>query len=80
MWSPKNVAIAAAVVVIGGWYLKRQATEVIKDTAQAVNPVNHDNVFNSGFNALYGAVTDGKGTLGTDTADAVQSVKDWWAN
>jgi hypothetical protein len=47
---------------------------------QAVNPVNPENVFNRGFNALYGAVTDGKGTAGTDIADGVQGIKDWWAD
>lgn len=68
-WTPKNVAIAAGVVVLAGWYLKNKAGQAVEKVGNAVNPVNHDNVFNRGWNAIYGAVTDGKGTLGTDIAD-----------
>jgi hypothetical protein len=70
-WTPKTVAVAAGVLLLGGWYVKRQAGEAVAEVAQAVNPVNRENVFNRGFNALYGAVTDGKGTAGTD-------LYDWW--
>jgi len=79
-WTPKNLAIAAAAVVVTSWYLKKKAGEAVADVGQAVNPVNPENVFNRGFNALYGAVTDGKGTAGTDIADGVQGIKDWWAD
>jgi hypothetical protein len=68
-WTPKNLAIAAAAVVIAGWYVKRQAGAVVAEVGQAVNPVNQDNIFNRGFNAVYGSVTDGKGSLGTDLYD-----------
>lgn len=56
------------------WYLKNKATETVKDVGEAVNPVNQDNIFNRGFNGLYGAVTDGEGTLGTDIADFFHGV------
>lgn len=68
-WTPKTVAITGAVVVLGAWYLKRQAGQALADAGQAVNPTNHDNVFNRGFNGLYQSVTGSGGTLGTDLAD-----------
>lgn len=68
-WTPKTTLIVAGVAVVGLWYVKRKATETIKDVGQAVNPVNHDNVFNRGFNSVYQAVTGSTGTLGTDLAD-----------
>jgi hypothetical protein len=70
-WTPKTVAVAAGVLLLGSWYVKRQAGEAVAAVGQAVNPVNPENVFNRGFNAVYGAVTDGKGTAGTD-------LYDWW--
>jgi len=68
-WTPKTVAIAAAVVVVGGWYLKKKAGETIQEVGQAVNPTNPDNVINQGFNSVYQSVTGSEGTLGTDLAD-----------
>jgi len=67
--TPKSTLIVAGVAVIGLWYLKGRTVEAIKDVGQAVNPVNPENIFNQGFEAVYGAVTDGKGTPGTDLAD-----------
>ena len=75
-WTPKTVAIAAAVVVVGGWYLKRQATETVKEAANAVNPTNPDNVINQGFNSVYQSVTGSRGTLGTDLADFFHGLDD----
>ena len=68
-WTPKTTLIVAGVAVVGVWYLSGRGVEVVKDVGQAVNPINHENVFNRGFNALYGAVTGSEGTLGTDVAD-----------
>lgn len=68
-WTPKTVAIAAAVVVVGGWYLKKKAGETLQEVGQAVNPTNPDNVINQGFNSVYKSVTGSEGTLGTDLAD-----------
>lgn len=68
-WTPRNVAITAGLGLLAVWYIKRQAGAAVEQAAQAVNPVNHDNVFNRGANAVWGAVTDGQGTIGTDIYD-----------
>ncbi|PHR87952.1 MAG: hypothetical protein COA78_36775 [Blastopirellula sp.] len=55
---------AAAVVVVGvaliGYYAQRKAAKVLPDIAQAINPVNDNNVFASGVNAV-GAKISGNG-------------------
>ena len=95
-WSPKTVLIVGGIAVLGAWYLKGKAGEMVKDVGQAVNPVNHDNVFNRGAESLYQAVTGSEGTPGTDLADWSQEldekyyqytplgiydrVRDWWAD
>ena len=68
-WTPKTVAITAGVVVLGAWYLKNRAGQAVTDAANAVNPTNHDNVFNRGAQGLWASVTDGEGTIGTDIYD-----------
>ena len=68
-WNPKTVLIVGGVAVAGAWYLKRQATQAVKDVGQAVNPVNHDNIFNRGAQGIWDQFTDGKGTIGTDIYD-----------
>lgn len=68
-WTPKTTLIVAGVAVAGLWYLKSKATETVKEVGQAVNPVNHDNIFNRGAQAIWDQFTDGQGTIGTDIAD-----------
>ena len=60
--------------VLAFWYLKNKAVQTAKDVGEAVNPIDQENIFNRGFNAFYGSVTDGKGTLGTDIADWVNGI------
>lgn len=54
--------IVAAVAIAGLYLIGRkiagEVTEAAKDVGEAVNPLNHDNVFNRGFNAATGAVLD----------------------
>lgn len=89
-WTPKTAMIAAGVAVVGVWFVSRKAT----DAAQAVNPLNHDNVFNRGAQSVWDVFTDGRGSIGTDVADWNQelnekyyrytplgvwdSVTEWW--
>ena len=47
--------------------------DVVGDAAQAVNPLNNDNVINRGFTSIYQGVTGSEGTLGTDVYDIVHS-------
>ena len=70
-WTPKNVAIAAGVVLAVGWYLKYQAGETVKDAANAVNPTNQDNIFNRAFESGYSAITGSDDSPGVDMAE-------WW--
>lgn len=52
--------------LLGVWYTKAKAVEVVKDAGQAINPVNPDNIFNSGVNSVLQAVTgEEHATLGT---------------
>ncbi|MFL1484892.1 hypothetical protein [Marinobacter sp. LN3S78] len=68
-WTPKTTLIVAGVAVVGVWWLSGRAWETARDVGEAVNPVNHDNVFNRGFEGLYQAVTGSDGTPGTDLAE-----------
>lgn len=56
-WTPKTIAIAAGALVLGVWYLKKQAGDTVKDAANAVNPTNPDNVFYEGVNSVGSAVS-----------------------
>jgi len=56
-WTPKTVAIAAGVVVLGAWYLKRQAGEALEKAGEAVNPTSDQNLAYQGVNSVGAAVT-----------------------
>lgn len=58
---------AAAVVVLA--LVARKGVIVAADAAQAINPLNNDNVINRGFTSVYQTVTGSEGTLGTDIYD-----------
>ncbi len=47
------------------------AVEAVGDAAQAINPLNNENIINRGFHSWYDSVTDGEGTLGGDIYDVV---------
>lgn len=68
-----GLAGVAGAYFLGKWIVKDAAGEVGK-AAQAINPVNHDNVFNKGANSLYQAITGSSGTIGTDIADWLHPV------
>jgi len=80
---PQVQLIQTALVVVAAVVVYRkvaQATEVVTENAEQVistatnvvtenlNPVNHENIFNRGFNWLYRKATGSTGTLGTDLA------------
>lgn len=65
-WTPTTTLIVAGVAVLGLWYFKEKTVQTVKDAGQAVNPMNHDNIFNRAFNDIYAGGSDGEGTLGTD--------------
>lgn len=77
-WTPKTTLIVAGVAVLGVWYLKTRGVEAVKKVGQAVNPTNHDNVFNKGAQGLWNSVTDGEGSIGTDVYDFVHDDSRWW--
>jgi len=39
------------------WYLKNKTVEVVGDVAEAINPVNPDNIFNEGVNSVGSAIS-----------------------
>lgn len=53
----KTVLVLGAVGVAAAWYLKGKAVQAVKDAGQAINPVNNENIFYSGVNAVGEAVT-----------------------
>lgn len=52
------IGAAAAGLVLGFAVLRgaKKVGEVVSDTAQAVNPLNNDNVFNRGFESIFNGV------------------------
>ena len=46
-----------------------KAGELVKEGAQAINPLNNDNVINRGFTSIYQGVTGSTGDLGSDIYD-----------
>ena len=86
-WSPKAVLIVGGVAVVGAVLLKNKAVQTVKDAGQAVNPINPENIFNQGAQAVWDQFTDGKGTIGTDIYDWNQDLNQkyykytplgWW--
>lgn len=47
------------------------AAEAVGDAAQAINPMNNDNVINQGATSFYRFLTGSDGTIGTDIYDVV---------
>jgi hypothetical protein len=64
-----NKLIFAGVAVLGVWYFKKKVVETVSSAGDAVNPTNHENIFNRAFNAIYSGGADSQGTLGTDLYD-----------
>jgi hypothetical protein len=63
---------AAAAGLVLGFAVYRGAKVVgaaAVDAANAVNPLNNDNIINQGFTSVYQAVTGSGGTLGTGLYD-----------
>lgn len=64
-WTPKTTLIVAGVAVAGLWYLKRQGVQTVQAAANAVNPLNNENVFYGGVNSVGAELTgDEHFTLG----------------
>jgi hypothetical protein len=74
-------AVGSAVSHAGGAVVDGvvQAAGAVGDAAgaaaQAVNPLNNDNIINQGFDSAYQGITGSDGTLGSDVYDGVQWVK-----
>lgn len=71
-WTPKTTLIVAGVAVVGLWYLKGRAGEAV----QAVNPMNHGNVFNQAFEGWWDGGADGQGTPGADFFEWEQEINE----
>ena len=85
--SVKLIAYTAAAVALiaGGYYAYRKVTGVTSDALDAagealnaINPLNNDNVINTGAIDLYQKVTGSKGTIGTDLYDWLNPDKSTW--
>lgn len=77
-WTPKNLAIAAAVLVVGAWYVKKKAGEVVETVDKNLNPTRDTNLANRAAEWLWDGGSDGKGTPGTDLADWMDDPDRWW--
>ena len=75
LFTDKQLLVAGAAVAVGGYLLWRKAAPVL----DAVDPTNHDNVFNSGFNWLYEKTwwADEGDTIGKDIADLEAWLRGW---
>lgn len=75
------IGLGIGAAVIAALVLKKAATvgvEVIGDAAQAINPLNQNNVINQGANSIYQAATGSKGSMGGDFYDATHGgMLDW---
>lgn len=67
----KHFYILVGLGLLGLWYTKEKATEAVKEVGQAVNPVNPDNIFNSGVNSVVQALT------GEENATLGSKIYDW---
>lgn len=85
--SVKLIAYTAAAVALiaGGYYAYRKVTGVTSDALDAagealnaINPLNNENVINTGAIDLYQKVTGSKGTIGTDLYDWLNPDKSTW--
>lgn len=62
----KNIITIAVVGGVALYLIGRQAAKAASAVGEAINPINHDNIFNRGFNAVFQAVTgDNVNTFGT---------------
>ncbi len=62
----------AAGVVVAGWLWRDEIAQGASDAVEAVNPVNNDNIFARGFNAVNRAL------FGWSEADTLGSkIYDW---
>jgi len=71
--SRKFLYIGAAVAGLAVAYMVYRSSKavagVVADAAEAINPLNNQNIINRGFTNIYQGVTGSEGTLGTDIYD-----------
>lgn len=75
----KEIIVVAAIGACGVWAAKKFIAEPVIDglknaaveTGDAINPVNDDNIFNRGFNAVWQKVTGSPESFGADMYDLV---------
>jgi hypothetical protein len=77
-----GAACAGLVLAVAAKKAAGQVVETVKDAAQAINPLNEDNLINQGATSVYQAVTGSTGNIGTDLYDAnhggVLTDVSWW--
>lgn len=62
----QNFLIVVCVGVAGAWYLKNKTMVSAGNVANSINPVNQDNIFYGGVNAITQKLTnDNQATFGT---------------
>ena len=77
-WTPKTTLIVAGVAVLGLWYVKSKAAEVVEAVDKNFNPTKDTNLANRGAQGLWNVFTDGQGTIGTDAYDFLHDENRWW--
>jgi hypothetical protein len=68
-WTANETLMVAGVAVLAGYFVIDSLGDAVKSVGNAVNPVNHDNIFNRAFESIYDGGSDGEGSLGTDLYD-----------
>ena len=75
MTKVQKYAMAAGAALVLVWWVQSRARAAV----QAVDPTNDDNLFNSAFNRLTGAITgDEERTLGVMLADWIHEGEPGW--
>lgn len=79
----KNVnwgLVIGGLAVLATIYYGRKALAKVGEAAQAVNPLNHDNVFNEGATRAAQAVglVDENSTIGGTIFEGIQRISSWF--
>ncbi len=66
-----GAGVAGLAIVFLAYRGAGKAVALVGDAAQAINPLNNDNIINQGANGTYQWFTGSTGSIGSDTYDAL---------
>lgn len=75
MGALKTETLIVAGIALALIYMARKAADTAAEAANAINPLNNNNVFSQAANSLWQMSTGSKGTIGTDIYDYVHKAE-----